>query len=729
MKDLLKRSGKLFSISILMLIVISSNLCTGFKENTAEVNAMSNTRDNISGEKTPPPQKKIITQIPEVISTANQERRRELPVISINNASDLVLQEKIYPFFPEVVHIASGGGTAAVGDLSGIRIIDLDSGSVLMQVDTALPVCNFGMDRYFQLNYDGSFLAVTTNKAVQVWQVGGGIVYEALYDNNHTLDSSVCGADIPQMALSPDGMLLAESGMWFSATEVKSYFRVIDILKNSTVYEWDGKSESLNGQFYPFPSLGFSSDGKVLQTFDPSRFKINGNDFHTAFRFWSMENWQELDPSSKAVTSAFYEGELQFGVIKKDSISVFSKKNGAELETIEIDGCEWENPCPVEFSPDGSKMAVLLRDESFIYKRESIGTHLVVYDLSNGRIVDDNSTMMRNLDGLLVRDDGEIIGYNITPQDGNSTWWMNTDYFAGFQVIGENTIAFIPQVVDYRNQSSPPYSGSCKIHIDDFAIECSGTLSFQDGISITVEKKDGGFSVIDTTMEKDALLAEIKYPNDEPGNSWQFRLLDYVRETGTGFFCLDQNLREETCVIMDFPNDEVLYEQIDLEGLNYSRKSDIAAFINREEKSLYLLNDETGTLKRMRSYKAVSLPIKPAFLSGGSELIYMVQSLSEPENIYIERINTSPGKVIKRYDINGLETKKISSISASGKEELWAASDTSGSVYIIDPNEETVIHIFQPAEEEIIDLVFSPDGKTLIIMGKSGKAQIWVVGE
>jgi len=606
MENLHKRSGKHLYLIILVLIVICSSSCSGLKENTAEATTINSIRNDIIDEKTSLP-KKIVTQAPEAISNGDQQRRRELPVISIDNASDLILQEKIYPFFPEIVHIASGGRIAAVGDLSGIKIIDLDSGIVLMQVDATLPVCNFGMGRYFQLNYDGAFLAVATYKAVQVWQVGGGIVYEALYDNNHTLDSSVCGADIPQMALSPDGMLLAVSGMRFSATEVESYFRVVDIIKNTTVFERDGKSESPKGQFYTFPGLGFSSDGKVLQIFDPSRLNNNGDSFHTAFRFWSTENW--------------------------------------------------------------------------------------------------------------------------TPLSGNSTWWTHTNYLAGFQVIDENTISFIPQVADYRNQMHPQYSGSCQIHSDDFAIECGVTLSFQDSITVTLVKKEGGVAIIDTTSGNDKLIAEIKIPTNDPGDSWQFRLLDYVWETGTLLFCLDRNLRVETCVIMDFPNNEIFYEQIDLEGLLYSRKNSTVAFINKEEKSLYLINDDTDTIKKMRTYQAVSLPIKPAFLSGGSELVYMVQSLGESENTYFERIDTNLGKVIRRYDIDGLQAKEISSISVSGKEELWAASDIFGNVFIIDPEEEAVIHIFRGAEEEITDMIFNPDGKTLLMMGKSGRIQIWGVGE
>jgi hypothetical protein len=303
------------------------------------------------------------------------------------------------------------------------------------------------------------------------------------------------------------------------------------------------------------------------------------------------------------------------------------------------------------------------------------------------------------------------------------------NYFAGFQVIDENTIAFTPQVADYRNQLQPPYSGSCEIHTNDFAIECGVTLSFQDGITVTVDQKESGVAIIDTTSGKNVLLAEIKNPTGAPGDFWQFRLLDYVQEPGTGFFCFDRNFRLETCLIMDFLHNEILHEGIDLDGLQYSRKKGIAAFINKEEKSLYLFYDDTDTLKEMRTYRAVHLPIKPVFLSRGSELIYLVQSLAESENIYFERIDTNLGKVIERYDIDELRSKEISSISASGKEELWAASDIFGNIYLIDPEEEEVIRKFRAAEEEIIDIVFDPEGKTLLIMGKSGRIQVWVIEE
>jgi len=135
MKNLHKISGKYISVLILALTVICLNSCARIKENGAEVATTSTAKGSISVKNTPFPEK-ITTLTPEEISTEDSLRRRDFPVITIENVSDLVLQETIHPFFPELVHIASNGRIAAVGDLSGIRVIDLDTDHVLTQVGT-----------------------------------------------------------------------------------------------------------------------------------------------------------------------------------------------------------------------------------------------------------------------------------------------------------------------------------------------------------------------------------------------------------------------------------------------------------------------------------------------------------------------------------------------------------------------------------------------------------------
>jgi len=714
------RSEKHLKIIILALVVSWFSSCASLSgdivEETSTVSIdteIVSTQDALSSKK--------IVRTPGTISDEKSKGERELSVISAANAHDLELQKTIYPFFPEIIHIASNGRVAALGDLAGIRVIDLDDGSELMHLKESFPICNFGMDRFFQLNYDGSFLVVATKETIQVWQVGSGIVYEVPYIEDHILDTSLCGADIPQLAISPDGRRLAESGIRFASSNVESYFRIVDINKNSIIYEWDGKTDSLHGQFYTFPGLGYSADGKVLQTFDPSRFKSQRNEYHTSFRFWSSENWNELDPSSKTVENAFLEGEMQFSVISDDSISVFHKTNGKKINNLKVDGCKWYAPCPSEFSPDGSKIAFLMRDDPLQYKRESLSTKIVVFDLSNGRMTNDIPVLLRNLDGLLVRDDGKIIMHDSAIPENKPKWWTHTGYFAGFTAIEEEKISFTPQVVDYRIRNYVPFSGSCQILLDDFTLECNEEISFRNEKSIVVVSRVNVIELIDSSSGKNEIIGEIDLSIDETNESWQFRLLDYSWETGLGVYCLDRNYREEACTIIDFHNNEVLLEQINLAGLKYSIENRTAAFINKENKSLYLFNNEINTFKKMKTYQAISLTIRPAFLPVENELVYIVQSLVEPKYKYIERIDTNLGKVLKRYDIESLKTKEITSISVSRQEEIWSAADKFGNIYVINPEEETVIHKISAAEEGIVDIIFTPNGKSLIVMGKSGR--------
>ena len=149
----------------MVLIVVFTNSCVGLIEDTTEETSLGrNERDIFNTQESAPSE--IIYKTSAATTDKEINNEREIPVISIANASDLMLQKTIYPFFPEIIHIAAGGHVAAVGDLSGIRVIDLDTDREIMQIDTELPMCKYGMDRYFQFNYDGSFLAVTTNREI-----------------------------------------------------------------------------------------------------------------------------------------------------------------------------------------------------------------------------------------------------------------------------------------------------------------------------------------------------------------------------------------------------------------------------------------------------------------------------------------------------------------------------------------------------------------------------------
>jgi WD40 repeat protein len=668
-------------------------------------------------------QKADITQVVDESDQINLEKQQ---VISAENVEKLTLLKNIYPFFPPVIQLSSDGNTVAVGTLAGVKVIDLISYEILLEIFSPVLTCNFGFRKTFRLNQDGSYLVIALEDKIEVWKVGEGLIYESTYKNSFVLDPLTCGGDIPQLALSPDGKFLVESGVYYSSNEMESYFRITDLEAKTIHYEWEGSDDTLHGQFYAFPGMGFSSDGTVLQTFDPTRYSSVGEKYNYPFRFWSTSDWQELLPNSKIVNNAFFKGEFLFTRSDNNSVHIFDKRTGEELRSISIAGCIKENPCDVAFSLDGTKMVYRHINYGQSFKRISTSAMASTYDILSEEKLLDYPIQSRNSEEFYISNDGKLLYFDGLPSD-NSDWWTQTEYFSGFRVIDDLSIAFTPQVVIKDKQQQEPYSISCQIHLDSHTVDCSNSLKFENGFSVGLERKDEGISVIDTSDTIHESIADIRYPQGGENEYWQFRLSMFSGETETGFFCVDRNFRKDSCFIIDLVKNEILYDLIDITGVQYSTANQTAIFINQDEKALYLFFDGNNSLKRMKSYQALALPIKPAYLSDGIEFIYFVQSLENKNNVYIEKIDSEKRKVIKRYDIEELKNKEIRAIAVSPMEDIWAVADQSGSIFFVDPERQVVFFSFQALKEEVVDMILSPDGKSVITIGKSGVISIWIV--
>ena len=105
---------------------------------------------------------------------------------------------------------------------------------------------------------------------------------------------------------------------------------MVDILANEVLYEWDGKKDTLHGNLYTFYGLGFSDDGRLLQTFDPARFIRSEGDVHQAFRFWSLKDWQEVERTAGGIEESFQPGQLLFPLSDTKQIEVRSRLAGDE---------------------------------------------------------------------------------------------------------------------------------------------------------------------------------------------------------------------------------------------------------------------------------------------------------------------------------------------------------------------------------------------------------------
>ena len=63
----------------------------------------------------------------------------------------------VYPYFPPYYHISDDGTRIATGDMQTVEIREAATGELVSTIPAVLPDCDFGFDRYFRLNADGSF--------------------------------------------------------------------------------------------------------------------------------------------------------------------------------------------------------------------------------------------------------------------------------------------------------------------------------------------------------------------------------------------------------------------------------------------------------------------------------------------------------------------------------------------------------------------------------------------
>ena len=500
------------------------------------------------------------------------------------------------------------------------------------------------------------------------------------------------------------------------------FFRVISVPEKQHIYTWEGQNEFPHGQLNLFPGLGFSSDGSILQTFTPEDFDINRTSKHLGFKFWSTTTWELLDRNSRTVEDSLLPGERMFALSEDGAIRVYSKINGDELAVIVDDSCRFERPCEVIFSPDGTKMAVLHQTDRLPYKRESLITDVAVYNFGESTPSRQIEAVIRNKHGIQLTNTGEL-KYWDAGSDPSSTWWTNSAYFSGFNRISDEIFAFYPQIADIFTDQNQ-YFGTCLIDTSTQQINCQDGLSFSGDVYLTIEHLGGSF-LINGNGEA---IAQVQYPPGSEMDDWQIRIKAYHPETGTGYFCLDRNLREETCVIMNFIENTIIAEQVDLLVLLQPNRKGMVGFVNRERKALILFNEFTGTTQEMRSNNAIAFPVKPALLDGSDELLYFVKGL-ENQKIYIERISMPEAKVVRRYNFEGFEEVIPTAISSVSGNELWAVGSNDGEIYFLDPETGEIIFQISASAFGIVDLLFTPDGRQLYVMDEQGVVTMWMVEE
>ncbi len=634
-------------------------------------------------------------------------------VISTDNITEIEITHRLFPFNPPIISISGDQKVIAAGDLTGVHVYHANTQNEIRTIDVRLPDCRFGWDTFLALDHTGKFIAFASYTGIEVWQVDGGRIYQSAYDHGLILDPLTCGLDIPQFALSPGGKYLAESGFGMGGDEYGDYFRVIDILNNEVVYEWNGEVDSLHGQLQTFQELGFSSDGKVLQTFDPMKYQ-GGSSGRESFLFWSTDDWQRIESGSEFLKDSIDSGNLYFSISDRGRVAIIDKLSGTEVVEVEMEGCTLAFPCPTIFSPDGMKFGILKPSLDIQYKRELLITEIDIFSIKTNNKLNTKEVLIRNKSAIRLADNGEIVSLEY-PKKDNAKWWSHTAYLNGLFLTKNGEVGFSPQVWDVFNRS-PHYSGTCFLELADNTVYCEEGLRQADGNSLSVEQIANGFVLVQNGVS----IAQMKYPAGTGSDVWQIRLKAYNSKTGVGYFCLDRNLREETCVVMNFPDNKIALEQVDLFGFSHSNISNLSVFIDREIKELNIFYEDSGRTIQMHSYKAIAYPLKPALVNGSPRSFYIVQNVENGE-LYVEEVDLEEAKVIRRYTFDELVEITPRFMAVNNKGNLLAVSDNAGSVHFFNLLENEFVHAKKISQSQIVDMLFSADDRSLIIMEDSGE--------
>ena len=140
-----------------------------------------NVEESAVEDENPQPEGEIVEQTALPLSQLIEPPLFRLPEnlipLSSENVNEIALLGNIYPKEPPVVEISPDGRLSAIGLLAGITIVHTGSGEIISNLDVELPECGFGFSRFVEFNQDGSFIAIVTKEEIQVWQIGGGLIY------------------------------------------------------------------------------------------------------------------------------------------------------------------------------------------------------------------------------------------------------------------------------------------------------------------------------------------------------------------------------------------------------------------------------------------------------------------------------------------------------------------------------------------------------------------------
>ena len=590
-----------------------------------------------------------------------------------------------------------------------------------MHIDTRLPDCEFGMERYFALNQNGGFIAIAAQDSIQIWQVGGGQIFDLPYTLQYHTDPNTCGADIPQLALSPDGTLLAVNGIEYSRTSAQEFFRVYDVLQNRITYEWSGADEDLHGRLYPYQGLGFSADGKLIQTFDPTRYYASSEEEYQAFRYWSVGDWQEVTGDSAIIKESFAPAQRMYAVFVDDPVIIKDRLDGKALASLSGTGCTSSTPCDLRFSPQGDFAAISVADEELLdFHFDTLLTGFTVWNVAEGQKIGQVEFLARNLDGVNVTDEGDSVNIADNPitEKLADVWWTSPFNFNGL-IARDGKIAFNPQQISLKPHAGY-FQSACQVDLKTLAVACQPDALAQEDEIITYRA-----DIEKLVLRSEAgVETEAFFPSELP-QDWTARLMGFGEEKSTIFYCLDKNRRSQVCNIYSATDDRAIAEPEDIYGLRLSPDGQTAAYINRDQKALYIVNLPKSKVAKVSAYQARAWFTNPVYSADGSELIYIVENLKDSSMLSLEWVDSRSAKVLRRLALENGAGEQPTVLALNEESSLLAVGDAGGRVALLDVESGKIITSWQAAPARLIGLAFAQKSKLFVSLDEYGEIAVW----
>ena len=708
----MKTVNKLTSIWVFLWVAAGSIACTASGIN-------SNSHSSTTAQTVTPTDGHIVE--PAATATPAMALAEGLSAITAENAREITQLAAIAPPFPEYYQISPDGRIGVRGDRSGVDIVEIAGGAAVMHIDARLPDCEFGMERYFALNQNGGFIAIAAQDSIQIWQVGGGQIFDLPYTLQYHTDPNTCGADIPQLALSPDGTLLAVNGIEYSRTSAQEFFRVYDVLQNRITYEWSGADEDLHGRLYPYQGLGFSADGKLIQTFDPTRYYASSEEEYQAFRYWSVGDWQEVTDDSAIIKESFAPAQRMYAVFVDDPVMIKDRLDGKALASLSGTGCTSSTPCDLRFSPQGDFAAISVADEGLLdFHFDTLLTGFTIWNVAEGQKIGQVEFLARNLDGVNVTDEGDSVNIADNPitEKLADVWWTSPFNFNGL-IARDGKIAFNPQQISLKPHAGY-FQSACQVDLKTLAVTCQPDALAQEDEIITYRA-----DIEKLVLRSEAgVETEAFFPSQLP-QDWTARLMGFGEEKSTIFYCLDKNRRSQVCNIYSATDDRAIAEPEDIYGLRLSPDGQTAAYINRDQKALYIVNLPKSKVAKVSAYQARAWFTNPVYSADGSELIYIVENLKDSSMLSLEWVDSRSAKVLRRLALENGAGEQPTVLALNEESSLLAVGDASGRVALLDVESGKIITSWQAAPARLIGLAFAQKSKLFVSLDEYGEIAVW----